>query len=105
AFNRIIAQTKRFDASLASNLEKAMGMQEVTVTGVPTSSDFARTMVAADYRMRRLAMDFDDIPVRGLPTYCSLVNVNSPAMPRWWMAPNYDAIRRDVEGLAWELRG
>jgi hypothetical protein len=26
-------------------------------------------------------------------------------MPRWWMAPNYEALLKDPEGLAWELRG
>jgi hypothetical protein len=27
------------------------------------------------------------------------------AMPRWWLAPMYGPIRRDEDGLAWELRG
>ncbi len=105
AFNRIIGQTKKFDASLKPRLEQAMGMQTVSITGVPTGSDFARTMVAADYRMKRLAMGFDKIPVKGLPTYLDMVTANSPAMPRWWMAPNYEALLKDPEGLAWELRG
>jgi hypothetical protein len=26
-------------------------------------------------------------------------------MPRWWLAPNYDALLKDPDGLAWELRG
>ena len=26
-------------------------------------------------------------------------------MPRWWLAPNYEPLRRDADGLAWELRG
>jgi hypothetical protein len=26
-------------------------------------------------------------------------------LPRWWLAPNYDPIQRDAEGLAWEIRG
>ena len=26
-------------------------------------------------------------------------------MPRWWLAPNYEPLARDAEGLAWELRG
>lgn len=105
AFNSIVGGVRRFDAGLVGRLEKAMGMQEVTITGVPLGSDFARTMVAADYRMKRLAMGFEKIPVRGLPTYLSMVTANSPAMPRWWMAPHYDAIHKDAEGLAWELRG
>ena len=27
------------------------------------------------------------------------------AMPRWWMAPHYDALLKDEAGLAWQLRG
>jgi hypothetical protein len=105
AFNQIVSETRRFDSGLGPRLEKAMGMQDVTITGVPLGSDFARTMVGADYRMKRLAMGFDKIPVRGLSTYLSMVTANSPAMPRWWMAPHYDAILKDADGLAWELRG
>jgi hypothetical protein len=26
-------------------------------------------------------------------------------MPRWWLAPLYEPLRRDQDGLAWELRG
>ena len=26
-------------------------------------------------------------------------------MPRWWLAPNYEPLQRDNEGLAWELSG
>ncbi len=26
-------------------------------------------------------------------------------MPRWWLAPNYEPLRRDADGLTWELRG
>ena len=25
-------------------------------------------------------------------------------MPRWWLAPDYDSLLKDPEGLAWELR-
>jgi hypothetical protein len=26
-------------------------------------------------------------------------------MPRWWLAPNYEPLRRDKDSLAWEIRG
>ena len=35
-----------------------MGYQNISVSGVPETSHFARTMVAADFRMKRLAMKF-----------------------------------------------
>ncbi len=82
-------------------------MQTIRVNGVPENSDFARILVAADFRMKRMGMGFDKSPVRNMPSYLELVNVASAtsAMPRWWLAPNYDALLKDPEGLAWELRG
>jgi hypothetical protein len=26
-------------------------------------------------------------------------------MPRWWLAPNYEPLQKDQDGLAWEIRG
>ncbi|MEX2317373.1 MAG: DUF1598 domain-containing protein [Pirellulales bacterium] len=90
-------------------MEQAVGNQKITVTGVPATSHFARVIVAADFRMKRLAMDFEPSPVDGMPSFLDLISSRRAAsnnmMPRWWLAPNYDPIRRDDGGLAWELRG
>ena len=93
----------------ARQLEEAVGDQSITVTGVPTTSHFARTLVAADFRMKRLGMGFEPAPVAGLPSYLDMLGGaprggNNP-MPRWWLAPDYDPLRRDADGLAWEIRG
>jgi len=92
-----------------AGLEESMGMQTVTFGGLPERSNFARVMLAADYRMKRLAMNFDPAPVRGMPSYLQTVSASSSglqsAAPRWWMATNYDALLKDADGLAWELRG
>lgn len=81
-------------------------MQTITITGVPDTTDFARIMVAADFRMKRVAMGFDKSPVRGLPSYLQMVGGASSGMaPRWWLAPNYDTLLKDPDGLVWELRG
>jgi len=90
-------------------MEEAVGPQRVTITGVPESSHFARVIVAADFRMKRLAMDFEPAPVDGMPSFLDMVKGSRAGlqnmMPRWWLAPKYDPLRRDGEGLAWELRG
>ena len=39
-------------------MREAFGPQTIQLTGVPTDSRFARTMVAADYEMKRVAMGF-----------------------------------------------
>jgi hypothetical protein len=96
-------------ATLAE-LERQLGPQDITVTGVAPESHFARLMVAADFRMKRLAMGFERPPISGLPGYLQLVKSARGApptdlLPRWWLAPRYDALGRDADGLAWELRG
>jgi hypothetical protein len=90
-------------------IEEALGPQRITITGVPETSHFARVIVAADFRMKRLAMDFERAPVDGMPSFMDMAKGSRGglhnSMPRWWLAPMYDPLRRDAEGLAWELRG
>ncbi|MGM0488170.1 MAG: DUF1598 domain-containing protein [Planctomycetota bacterium] len=96
-----------------SRLERAMkqafGPQQVSLQGVPVHSHFARVLVAADYRMKRLAMNLDDAPLRDFPSYVELVKKDPSEArttnPRWWMACNYEPLSRSEDGLAWELRG
>ena len=90
-------------------IEQALGSQIVTVTGIPATSRFARVLVAADYRMKRLGMKLDESPVTGLPSYLDLAAAGptglANAFPRWWLVPNYDAVLRDPEGLTWKFNG
>jgi len=92
---------------LLRELERVAGMQTITVQGVPDTSHFARVLVAADYRMKRIAMGFEESPIRGLPSYLSMVKSSSKRalLPRWWLEPRYEAILASEDGLAYELRG
>ncbi len=91
----------------ARQIEQALGYQTITVTGIPATSHFARTIVAADFRMKRIAMNFEKAPVPGMPSFLQMVGARGAEnlLPRWWMAPNYEAIVRDEQGLAWQLKG
>lgn len=94
----------------AERLEQALGPQVVSFSGVPAHSHFARVLLAADFRMKRLAMNFDPAPVKGLPSYLHMLKGQSKAgaqnvLPRWWLTTDYDPLLTDGEGLAWELRG
>jgi hypothetical protein len=105
-----LLNSRGLSAAAVSRLEAALGPQQITITGVPASSHFARVMVAADFLMKRLGMGFERSPVEGLPSYLDMLKArNAPppknAMPRWWMAPHYEAVFKDPDGLAWELRG
>jgi hypothetical protein len=95
------------DSSAAmAAFEKALGMQQITVTGVPDTSHFARVLVAADYRMKRIAMAFDPSPVHGLPNYLGMVKPGKAMVsPRFWLEPKFDALLCDADGLAFEFAG
>ena len=95
------------DKRLASFAE-ALGPQQVTLTGVPQGSHFARVLVAADFTMKRLGMNFEPAPIDGLPSYLELLKRGragavAGSAPRWWLAPRYEPIARDDDGLAWQL--
>jgi uncharacterized protein DUF1598 len=96
--------------ALVHRLEQALGAQQITVTGVPPGSHFAQVMVAADFRMKRLGMNFEHAPIEGLPSYMELLAVRTAArpknaMPRWWLAAHYEPLLKDEAGLAWQLKG
>jgi hypothetical protein len=60
--------------------------------------------------MKRLGMNFEPAPLEELPSYLEMLASRAApapqnAMPRWWMAPNYDPLLKDEPGLAWQLRG
>jgi hypothetical protein len=86
---------------------EALGVQQITIHGVPASSHFARVLTAADYRMKRIAMNLDPSPVRALPSYLQMLKPNARTIqtPRFWLEPKYEAILRNGEGTAFELRG
>jgi hypothetical protein len=105
---------QRLNRKLSSNpqvasrqMEEAVGPQAVTVTGIPTTSHFARVIVAADFRMKRLAMNMEPAPIDGMPSFLSMIKRggSQSLMPRFWLAPKYEPLRRDNDGLAWEIRG
>lgn len=87
--------------------QQALGPQEISVGGVPDTSHFARVMVAADYRMKRMGMGFERAPVGGMPSFLHMIKSSgrkpASAMPRWWMEPDYKPLLRDADGLAWEI--
>jgi hypothetical protein len=109
--NSLLAQLKTIGnpQETISAIEQAMGPQNITVGGIPADSRFANVLVAADYRMKRLGMNMEESPVKGMPSFLELGGAaaakNPNMMQRWWLAPKYDALQTDGEGLAFELRG
>src|SRR5262245_28947628 len=108
-FEQFIKKQKAFSPAVLDGIEKALGPQQVTITGVPGGSRFALTLAASDYKMKRIAMKLDDSPLPELPSFLDLMKQEraklTNMMPRWWMACNYQPLAKSEDGLAWELRG
>lgn len=108
-FEAFMKRQKTFNPSVLEGIAKSLGMQQITLTGVPTDSHFARVLVACDYRMKRIAMNLDKSPLKELPGFLDLLQTRQARldnmMPRWWLATHYEPLGRSPDGLAWEIRG
>lgn len=108
-FEAFMKQQRTFDPSILPAAVQALGPQQVTLTGVPADSHFARILFAADFRMKQFAMKLDNAPIAGLPSYIDMLKskrqLPGSATPRWWMACNYEPVAHSGDRLAWEIRG
>lgn len=90
-------------------MEQAMGSQSVRLFGVPASSRFALKLLAADYRLKRIALAHDPPPVKGVTSYLDLAAKRLRPGPqrqhRWWFVGEYDAVYHTADNLAFELDG
>ncbi len=90
-------------------IEEACGPQVITLTGLPDGSRYSQVLVAADYRMKRLSMGFENAPIDEMPSYLEMAKgkdvTRAKASPRFWMECNYLPLGRSDDGLTWQLRG
>ena len=88
----------------AAALEEAYGENPITIAGVSATSRFARILVAADFKMKRIALGLESSQVRDIPSYVSLISTSRPNIsPRFWLVPEYAAITHDSTKLTWRL--
>lgn len=107
--DRFLSRRPNFSPAVVETMRQALGQQEITLTGVPEDSRFARVLVAADYQMKRMAMKLDPAPIANFPSYLDILQAKrarpTNMMPRWWLATDYDSLGKSEDGLAWELKG
>jgi hypothetical protein len=92
---------------IVNGLRESLGLQVITVGGVPASTHFAQVMVEADYRMKLIGIGLEE-PAADIRSYISLANFATMArnaMVRWWFVPDYQRIRVSEDGLAAEFVG
>ena len=82
-----------------------LGLQDVRVFGVDPTSHFAKTLVEADYALKRLSVGLEKPRVKGFQSYLDVKGAGRNTMKRWWFAPKYDGLERNEDGTAWAFTG
>jgi len=99
----------QFSPQLVKQVEQAMGEHTITLTGVPKDSRYSQVLVAADHRMKRLAMGLDQSNARNLPSILEMAHKKNArrmaGAPRMWMECNYESVATNDTGSIYELRG
>ena len=90
---------------LVYGLKNNLGLQTVSIRGIPTDTHFARVLVEADYRMKLIGIGLERLPMR-FQSYVDRANpsaVAANAMERWYFQPRYDGIAVSEDGLAMKI--
>jgi hypothetical protein len=87
------------------NMAKILGLQNVTVWGVPADSHFGCTLVEADWRMKRLSMGIENPRVRDFKSHLAMLGRGGNATQRFWFLPLYDAFQQNEAGTAFQFAG
>ena len=91
------------DAYMAA-LEEVYGECPITISGIPASSRFARILVAADFKMKQIALGLEPSQVRNISSYVSLVSASRLNIsPRFWLVPEYTVTAHDSKKMTWRL--
>ena len=92
--------------AFANGVRQSIGMQTITVDGIPATTNAARMMVAADYRMKLIGLGLDAKPHSRLQTFIDHTVPNDPnAAFRWYFVPDYESVILTKDRTGMELVG
>jgi hypothetical protein len=93
--------------AFATGLRNALGLEVVTINGVPDTTHFAQVLVEADYRMKLIGIGLEQPQIR-LKNYVERANSNDISrngLARWYFVPNYECVRVADDEMAMQLVG
>ena len=92
---------------IVRGLQTSLGLQDVSIRGVPANTHFAQVLVEADYRMKLIGIGLERPPVK-LAIYVDKADpasVSRNALQRWYFVPDYECVRISDDGTAMEMVG
>jgi hypothetical protein len=90
--------------AIALGMKQNLGMQTISIKGVPATTNFARVMVEADYRMKLIGIGLEKTIV-GIKSFTERSSGKSSNLQRWFFVPDYNAVEVSEDGHALLLNG
>lgn len=90
--------------AIAMGLKQNLGLQTISIKGVPATTNFARVMVEADYRMKLIGIGLERTVV-GIKSFTERSVGKSSNLQRWYFVPDYTAVEVSEDGAAMFLNG
>ncbi|MEM6979251.1 MAG: DUF1598 domain-containing protein [Planctomycetota bacterium] len=89
---------------IVEGLKQNLGLQTVSIAGIPRETHFARVLVEADYRMKLIGIGLEQLPIP-FKGYVARTTPQSArnAMQRWYFQPNYEGVFVSEDRLAMRL--
>jgi Protein of unknown function (DUF1598) len=91
---------------IARGFRDSLGLQTISVYGVPSNTHFARTLVEADYRMKLIGIGLEK-PIKTLKSWVDRVRPGGAtnAMQRWFFVADYSKVSVSPDGTALKFEG
>lgn len=86
-------------------IEEALGDANVVTFGVKGSTNMARVMIEADYRMKLIGIGREPAPVKMSIFFDRLAGAPRNNFQRWWFTPNYQCVELTDDRLALHMAG
>ena len=85
--------------------EEAIGLMDVSFTGIPADSRVAAVLAAADYSLKTISLGYEEVPVKNFPSYFESIKASGTANygQRFWISPVYNKIYHGTDSLTWKL--
>lgn len=94
------------EMEVAAGLRNSLGMQTVTLKGIPDTTHFGQVLVEADYRMKLIGIGLES-PMVPLTSWAQRVNPSAQksALQRWFFVADYSAVKVSPDNTALKLEG
>jgi hypothetical protein len=76
---------------IVNSLRESLGLNEVTITGIPAGTHFAHVLTEADYRMKLIGIGLQapPVPMQNYVSRLTAAMTSTNALVRWFFVPDY----------------